>query len=103
MKRMLGCRRTAMRQSGTKSGRLAQKERAASARAQALAAKAWSSDVAICSKGTSWSAASSWIEQSDATHCAEFVHKSTGKAQVIKLRGLSTSAERREALTRQLA
>jgi hypothetical protein len=53
------------------------KQRAAQARADASATKAWSAIVTAATAGTLWRVASAWIEQRDRTHCAELTDAGT--------------------------
>ena len=35
--------------------------------------------------GMFWRLATGWIDQSDGTHCAEFIHVGNGKSRVVRL------------------
>jgi hypothetical protein len=55
------------------------------ARAANRRSKAWATEAASIAKQTLWRVASAWIEQSDATHCAEFIHVCTGHSRMVAL------------------
>ena len=82
--------------------REARKQRAAKARGHAALERTWSADARLGVQRTIWRIASTWVEQSDGTHCAELIHGSTGKRLVIRQAGSMTAEARRNALTAQL-
>ena len=69
------------------------------ARAITRLSKAWASEVARFPAGRlHWRVASTWIEQSCGTYCAEFTHVSTGKSRLVRLSpDVHESAETRHA------
>jgi len=64
--------------------RLALKQRAAAARAQASATKAWDTQVKAAAAGTLWRVSASWIEQGCGTRCADLTHVGNGKVRTIR-------------------
>jgi phage terminase small subunit len=82
-----------------------QRQRAMAARAAVRRSKAWASEAASIAAQTLWRVASTWIEQSDGTHCAEFTHVCTGQSRVVTLSSLlhPTSDARQTEVLRRLS
>jgi hypothetical protein len=82
-----------------------QRQRAMAARAVVRRSKAWASEAASIAAQTLWRVASTWVEQSDGTHCAEFTHVCTGQSRVVTLSSLlhPTSDARQTEVLRRLS
>ena len=83
--------------------RAALKTRAAVARAAARAASAWAKEVSSANSGTLWRCTSTWIEERDGSHCADFTHASSGARRTVRLAGFDSVDGRATELLRQLA
>ena len=75
------------------------------ARAATQLAKAWAAELCAIETGRLlWRVASTWIDESDGTYCAEFTHVSSGKARIVRVpsEAHSTTETRRAAILRAL-
>jgi hypothetical protein len=82
--------------------RTAQKKRAATARAAAIALKTWTTEVATVARTTLWRPRSVWLEESTGARCAELVHVGDGSERLIRLVDVLTPEQRAQALETQL-
>jgi hypothetical protein len=68
--------------------------------------KQWTEEAAavVAAEGLPWQAKACWCEEKSGNRCAEFVHRSTGRARYVSVSGehVATPALRRAELIRQL-